>query len=319
VIAMSAVAEPAPERRPVVVAGSSHDRLARAIADVALLGARFVPCPTRLFPDGDRRVAVDCDVANVPAVVVQTMAAPVGEHLLEMLLIADALWRRGARPMGAIVPYLAYARQERRTTSAEPLGARVVAEIIDRGRFEFLIFVDLHSASIEGFFSTRVYHLSAAPVLVRAIASGGIAAGEVVVVAPDQGAVKLARLYAQSLGCTMALVHKERSRDGVVSSHEVVGDVRDKRVVFVDDMISTGETLAAAARTVVAHGASAARMTAVATHGLFVANAVDTLRRAGITDLVSSDSLPSISGSGLSHTVVSIDHVIAECIVSALR
>ena len=269
---------------PVVIAGSAHPALGAAVA--AAFGASAA-CNVKRFPDGELDVAVE-GVAGRDVFVVQPLAAPIGEALLELVLIADACRRSGATAVSAVVPYLGYARQERRTREGQPLGAKVVARLVSEGGFARVILVDLHAAAGEGFFATPVEHVTAVPLLAAALAS---CSGDSVVVAPDLGAAKLARRLAATLKLPTAIVYKTRVSGNDVTAGEIVGAVRGLRPILVDDMISTGGTIAEATSAVVAAGALP-EVTVVATHGLFVGPASKRLRPLPIVRWIVTDTLP---------------------------
>ncbi len=271
----------------VLLAGSSHPALAKALAaELALpLGA----CSVVKFPDGECDVDVIEDVRGADVFVLQSLHAPVGEHLLELALLTDACHRAGAARVTAVVPYLGYARQDRRESSTEPLGARVMAELLAAARVERLVCLDLHSRAVEGCFLQPVEHASVIPGLVDALKSKLPA--NAVVVSPDLGAVKRAELFARPLGLPVAVVHKQRLSGAEVQAQGVVGDVGGRHAIVVDDMISTGGTLVAAVNAVIAAGAQKS-VTVVASHGLFVGPANERLGALPLARVMVSDSVP---------------------------
>jgi len=207
---------------------------------------------------------------------------------MELLLMADACRRGGARRLVAVIPYLGYARQDRRT-GCKSLGGRVAADLITTGRFERLMLVDVHTPAIEGFFSTPIEHLTAVPILANAVSHR--LGQHSIVVAPDFGAVKLARAYARLLGLPIAFVQKTRLDGEAVATHGVVGDVRGRAPLIVDDMLSTGGTLAAAVEALRAAGAIAPVGVAV-THALLVGSAREVLQSLGLSFIATTDTVP---------------------------
>ncbi len=293
--------------RPLIVSGSAHPALA---ADVAReLESELASCLLGCFPDGERDVEVRDSVRGQPVFVIQPLGPGVGEHLLELLLLSDACRRSGAGSVTAIVPYFGYARQDRVTKEGRPLGAKVVADVLGTGRFSQVIAVDLHSPVAASCVETPVAHLTAVPVLVEALRP--YVRGDAVVVAPDLGAVKLAESYARRLGCPLAVVSKVRTSPVQVTVSSVVGDVRGKRPLVVDDMISTGTTVAAAVDALLAHGCQR-ELVVAATHGLFVAGALERLRRPEVTRVLVTDSLPSATGAPGRVEVIRLAPVLAE-------
>jgi ribose-phosphate pyrophosphokinase len=227
---------------------------------------------------------------------------------MELLLLTDACRRAGARRVTAVVPYFGYARQDRRTRR-EPLGARVVAGALESAGLDRVVCIDLHSPAIEGCFGIPLEHLSAVPLLGAQIAP---VPDDAILVAPDLGAARLVERYAMRLRRPMAIVHKVRSGGRKVSATELVGDVRGRTPILVDDMVSTGATLEAALAMVRRAGASSGAV-AVATHGLLVEDAAERLRRAGIPRLIISDSVPGhVTRGGLE--VVSLAALLADAI-----
>ncbi len=273
--------------KTVLLAGSSHPVLAAALSRE--LGLPLGACTHERFPDGESAVEVTEDVRHAEVFVVQSLHAPVGEHLLELALLADACRRGGASSVSAVVPYLGYARQDRRESGKEPLGARVMAELLAAGRVERLVCVDLHSRAVEGCFLQPVEHASVIPALVEHLRAR--VPQPAVVVSPDLGAVKRAELFARPLGLPVAVVHKTRLSGAEVQARGVVGEVKGRHAVVVDDMISTGGTLEAAARAVLDAGAQPP-VTVVASHGLFVGPAGERLKALPLARVVVADTVP---------------------------
>lgn len=274
--------------RTVLLAGSSHRELAQDVASE--LGLRLGDCEVEHFPDGEVEVTLREGVRHAEVFVLQGLHAPVGEHILELALIADACRRSGACSVTAVVPYLGYARQDRRETGLEPLGARVVADLLAGGRnIDRIVCLDLHSRAVEGCFANPVEHASVLPALLEALRPR-IPEGAVVV-SPDMGAIKRAELFARPLHLSVAVVHKHRLSGSAVQAHAVVGDVRGRHAIVCDDMISTGGTIEAAVRALLAAGALP-ELTVVAAHGLFCGPAVERLAALPLSRVVVSDSVP---------------------------
>ena len=273
--------------RPVLLAGSSHPALARNVA--AALQLSLGRCGLERFPDGELDVQLEENVRGAEVFIIQALTAPVGEHLLGLALMSDACQRLGARSVTAVIPYLGYARHDRRVSGIEPLGARVVAELIAAGRVDRVICLDLHSRAVEGCFPRPVEHADALPLLIAHLRSTLVLPA--VVVSPDLGAVKRAEAFAKALGLPVAVVHKQRISGSEVKAMGVVGDVSGRHVIVVDDMIATGGTLAAAVQTVIEHGAQSP-VTVVASHGLFVGPAQDRLAVLPLARVVVTDSVP---------------------------
>jgi len=297
----------------VILSGSAHPGLADALAGrLGIAGAAALAIER--FPDGEIRVEAS-GVCRRAVLLVQTLSAPVGDGVLELLLAADACRRAGATSVSVAIPYLAYARQDRRTREGEPLGARVLADVVSTGGFDRVLVVDLHVPAVEGLFRAPVEQLTAVPLLAEALARapGGEAAPPAVLVAPDLGAVKLAHRYARRLGLPVAIVHKTRLTGTDVTAESVVGDVRGLRPILVDDMIATGGTIAEAGRAVLEAGALP-DLTVAATHGLFVGPAAARLRALPVSRIVVADTLPGHAGWPPAVETVPIDSLLADAV-----
>lgn len=298
-------------RAPIgLLSGTAHAALADSVARA--LGVAPLPRALERTPDGELLVRVDERVRGRRVVIVQPTAAPVGEHLLEVLLLADACWRVGALGVSAAVPYLGYARQDRRTRAGDALGARVVAGALAGAHLQRILVVDPHNAAVEGGFACPVELLTAVPLLARAAEPH--VGDDAVVVAPDLGATKLAQRYAQLLRRPMAIVHKQRLGAADVAAERVIGEVRGRTPVLVDDIVSTAGTIAAAVELLVAQGARTPVMV-VATHGLFAPPALERLRALPLARIITTDSVAAPCGDLLApRDVVPVAPLLAEAI-----
>ncbi len=293
----------------LIFSGSANPSLARAIADCVgvALGQRIL---TR-FPDSELHVDIQQSVRGHDVYLVQSTSPPVDAHLMELLFLADACHRAGARRIAAIVPYFGYARQDRRGRGREAVGARITCDLFAAAHIERAVAVDLHTPELEGFMSIPLEHLSAIPFLAGAAAP--MLSGDSVVVAPDLGGVKLAERYARSLNLPLAVVHKARLSGHEVEVRGIVGDVAGRAPVIVDDMVSTAGTVTAALRALIEAGAAPAALV-VATHGLLVGEAVERLRTMPIRQIVFSDTVSASPQSSLPIQITSIAPLLAEAI-----
>jgi ribose-phosphate pyrophosphokinase len=279
--------------RSSLIAGSANPALAEAVA--AEVGTGLCEASIKRFPDGELHVELSQSVRGHDMFVLQPTAPPVETHLLELLLLADACRRAGAARLTAVMPYFGYARQDRRAGKREAVGARLVADLIAAAGFQRVVAIDLHSLSLEGFFTPLLEHLSASADLIDAVRP--YAAGAVVV-APDVGASRLAEAYARALQLPAAIVHKTRLSGEEVKVRQVTGEVAGRAPLIVDDMISTGGTIEAAVAALRAAGCGS-EITVVATHALLVGRAADRLhalrlRRLVVTDTVALPAMPDL-------------------------
>ena len=292
-----------------IVSGTANPALAEMIART--LEVRPVPRIAERFPDAELHVEIGASVRGDDVYIVQPTSPPGDEHLVELLFLADACRRAGAGRLTAVVPYLGYARQDRRARGREPVGARLVADLIVAAGFHRVVAVDLHAPAIEGFFALPVEHLSAVTLLAEAARPHVGANG--VVVAPDIGAAKLADRCAKLLGLPVAIVHKTRLSGSDVSVRSVTGDVRGRSALVIDDMITTGGTIEAAVRSVLAAGAKEDVVVA-ASHGLFVGPAIERLRALPVLRFIVTDSVAPGPASPLPLEVVSLGPLLAAAV-----
>ncbi len=270
-----------------ILAGNANAPLAHDIA--ATLGLEPTGCRVDRFPDGELDVAVDPDVAGGDCYIVQPTSPPVDRHLLELFLLVDACRRAGADRLSAVIPYFGYARQDRRGEAGEPVSVRVIGHLLASVDLERVVVVDPHSPDLEAIVGLPTEPVTAVPVLADAVARD--LPDNAVVVAPDLGAVELAEEYAGHLRRPVAVVRKTRVSGDTVRADQVVGDVRGQAPVIVDDMISTGGTIEAAARALMDAGAQRP-ITVAATHGLFVGDAPQRFGELQADRLIVTDTVP---------------------------
>ncbi len=300
------------EARLQIFAGSSNPRLASQIVDCLGVPAGRISVGT--FEDGETRVRLDEHVRGSDVFVVQSLCAPVDHHIMELLLMVDAARRCSASRVTAVVPYLAYAKQEKKTLgSREPISAKLLANIMATAGVDRLLTVDLHSAAIEGFFDIPVDHLRAAAMVASYFERLDLPS--VVVVSPDTGGVPRANELRERLGASLAIIYRQRAdarNNG--RTQEMVGAVEGKSAIVVDDMITTGSTLLSATEALLDRGA--AEVYACATHGVFVGDALEAISRSPIKRVVVTDTIPLPPGVDSSKVeVLSVGSLIAESIL----
>ncbi|MDP6152578.1 MAG: ribose-phosphate pyrophosphokinase [Phycisphaeraceae bacterium] len=246
---------------------------------------------TEMFADGEIIMKVDEDVRGRDCFVVQSTYHPVNAHLMELLIHIDCLKRASARRVTAVLPYFGYARQDRKDEGRTPITAKLVANLITTAGADRVLAMDLHAAQIQGFFDIPVDHLHAAPVIVKYLNAMREQMGDIVLVSPDVGNVKEATTYADLLGGDLAIIDKTRKSDRDVESTNIIGDVKGKTVVMIDDMISTAGTMCKAATLVKQNGAT--DVIAAATHPVLVGLAIERIAEAPITHVAVTDTIPT--------------------------
>lgn len=250
-------------------------------------------CITERFPDGEIIVKIEEDVRGRDCFVVQSTCHPVNDNLLELLIFIDCLRRASASRIAAVIPYFGYARQDRKDEGRTPITAKLVANLITEAGADRVLALDLHAAQIQGFFDIPVDHLTAAPVFTRYFNSIREELGEIVLLSPDIGNVKVANMYASVLGGELAIIDKRRSSGTEIKLANIVGEVKNRTVLMFDDMISTAGTVCKAAELVMDRGAN--RVFVAATHGVLVGMALERLANAPIEKVILTDSIPTVS------------------------
>ncbi|MFO8082753.1 MAG: ribose-phosphate pyrophosphokinase [Desulfobacterales bacterium] len=271
--------------KPILLSGRSNPILAEQIAKI--LNLKPGKCDIENFPDGEIHVEIKEEIRGCDVYLIQSTSPPVADNLLELLLLADAARRAGASQVTGVIPYLGYARQDRRTTAGEPVGGRVAADILSSG-LDRIISVDLHKPTFEGFFSCPVEHLSAIPLLAETIKRS--LPDNPVLVAPDLGAAKLANTYADILDIPVAYIYKVRESGEKVTIRNIVGDVADCCPILVDDMISTAGTMVKAMQALLSQSCRS-DITLIATHGLFVGEGPEKILSFPVSRIVVTDSI----------------------------
>lgn len=252
-------------KRMVLIAGRSHPELAQAVADN--LGTELVPTRAYNFANGEIFVRFEESIRGCDVFVLQTHAAPVNEWIMEHLLMVDALKRASAKRITVVAPFYGYARQDKKHAGREPISARLMADLFATAGADRLMSVDLHTAQIQGFFDGPVDHLFALPILAAHVGRT-VDRSKITVISPDAGRVRVAERWTDILGAPLAIIHKRRDPDvpNEAKVLEVVGDVKGRICVVVDDMIDTGGTIVKASEALFENGAEDVIVTA--THGV---------------------------------------------------
>jgi ribose-phosphate pyrophosphokinase len=293
-----------------ILTGSANRALAETIAQKAgvQLGERIL----ERFPDGELHIEIEESVRGDDVYLVQPTCPPVDEHLFELLLMADACRRAGATHLTAVIPYFGYARQDRRARGREPVSVRLIADLINTGGFQRVVGVDFHSQAVESAFAVPVEHLSAVSLLAEAARPS--VPRNAVIVSPDLGAVKMAQRYANILDLPVAIIHKIRTSGADVKVQRIVGEVCNKEVLVIDDMISTGGTIEKAINALLDAGCSPSGVKVLATHALLVGPAAERLGKLPIEKIYVSDSVPAPKQFPVPLQVTSLASLLAETI-----
>lgn len=272
-----------------IFAGRAGGELAQAMCDH--LNLPLAEGQTEVFPDGELIVKVDEDVRGRDCFVVQSTCNPVNNNLMELLIFIECLRRASAKRITAVIPYFGYARQDRKDAGRVPITAKLVANLITAAGADRVLCMDLHAAQIQGFFDIPVDHLSATQVFFEYFEQQREELGDLVVVSPDVGNVKVAKSYASMLDADLAILDKRRESGMKVETKNLIGSVRGKTVLMFDDMISTAGTVCEAAKMVMENGAK--DVISAATHAVLVGLAMERLNDSPIRQVVITDSIPN--------------------------
>src|SRR5919112_218762 len=273
----------------MLFAGRAFPELATEIAN--LMQVEITPTRAISYANSEIYVRFEESVRGSDAFVLQSHTAPINEWIMEQLLMVDALKRASAKTITVIMPFYGYSRQDKKHRGREPISARLIADLFKTAGADRMMSVDLHTSQIQGFFDGPVDHLMALPLLAGYVRSK-VDQSTLTVVSPDAGRVRLADQWSDRLGAPLAIIHKRRdpSVPNQVKVHELVGEVRGRTCVLVDDMIDTGGTIVQAAEALFEHGA--ADVIVASTHAILSGPAVDRLKNSRISEVVVSDTLP---------------------------
>lgn len=293
-----------------VFAGNSNQPLANDICqhlNVSLGNAKV-----RTFSDGEVMVEIGENVRGRDVYVIQSTSSPANHNLMELLVMVDALKRASAARINAVVPYFGYARQDRKVAPRAPITAKLVADLMSVAGIDRLLTMDLHAGQIQGFFDIPVDHLYAAPVMLEEIRRKNL--GELIVVSPDAGGTERARAFAKRLHAGLAIIDKRRSGPNVSEVMHIIGDVKGKSCVIIDDMIDTAGTLCAAATALQEQGAAV--VYACATHGVLSGPALQRITDSPLEKVFITNTIPTQEKLEQCDTLrsLSVSHLLAEAI-----
>ena len=274
-----------------IFAGNSNPKLAQDICKV--MGTTLGNAEVGTFSDGEKSVSIYETVRGSDVFVVQSTCSPVNDNLMEMLIMIDALRRASAGRITAVIPYFGYARQDRKTKPRDPISAKLVANLITRAGADRVLTMDLHANQIQGFFDIPVDNLLGSPIFVdHFMKKFADCHEEAIIVSPDVGSVARARAFAQKLDMPLAIVDKRRQKANSSEVMNIIGDVRDKRVILLDDMVDTGGSLCHAAKALVEVG-GAKSVTACASHGVLSGPAVQRINDSALDEVLFLDTIPA--------------------------
>ena len=296
-----------------IFSGNSNPEVAFQIS--RSLGLPLGKSEVKLFSDGEVSVSINESVRGSDVFVVQSTCSPVNDHLMELLILIDAFKRASAGRITAVIPYFGYARQDRKAKARDPISAKLVADLISAAGADRVLTMDLHAAQIQGFFDIPVDHLLGVPLLAPYFGSRFSGRKEeLVVVSPDLGSVTRARKFAERIDAPLAIIDKRRPKANVSEVMNIIGDVRGKRAIIIDDMIDTAGTLCNGAQAILEKG-GATEVYACATHGVLSGPAFERIEKSCIKELVLLDTIPVPPEKQLDKiTMLSVAPVFAEAI-----
>lgn len=292
-----------------IISGSSNTQLAEEIA--SYLGIKLAEVELKKFRDGEISVKIGENIREVDLFIVQGTSNPANDHLMELLLLIDAAFRASAKRITAVIPYFGYARQDRKVEPRVPISAKVVANILQATNVKRILTMELHSDQIQGFFDIPVDNLMASPIVIDYLNSLEI--DNRVVVSPDTGGVVRARFIAKRLKASLAIIDKRRPEANVCEVMNVIGDVKGKNCIIVDDMIDTAGSISEAAHALKDSGAK--DIYCASTHAVLSADAPVKLKNAGFKEIVVTNTIPILGNKRMDNmTVLSIAPLFGEAI-----
>jgi ribose-phosphate pyrophosphokinase len=291
-----------------IFSGTANEPLARAICKS--IGMELGQCTIKPFPDGETFVKIEENVRGEEVFVIQPTSPPTNHNLMELFIMIDALRRASAKRITPVMPFYGYARQDRKDQPRVPITAKLVANLLVAAGANRILTVDLHAQQIQGFFDIPVDHLYAAPVMYEYLRTKKLS--DLVVVSPDVGGLKMAHAYSQTLEAGLAIVAKRRKSATEVESMAVIGEIRGKNVLLVDDLTETAGTLTAAAKLLKKKGAKT--ILACVSHAILNELGVERLRKSAIDELITTDTVLRPAIDGVKITTLSVAGLLGEAI-----
>jgi ribose-phosphate pyrophosphokinase len=296
------------DRPPQIFTGNANPELAAKIA--AYLGLPVGEATVSSFPDGETFVKINENIRGRDVYIVQPTCPPTNQNLMELLIMIDAMRRASAARISAVIPFYGYARQDRKDQPRVPITAKLVANLLDAAGANRVLAMDLHAQQIQGFFDIPVDHLYAAPVIYEYLAAKNL--DNLVVVSPDVGGMKMASAYSQMLNAGLAIVVKRRVSATQIEPQFIVGDVKDKDILLVDDITETAGTLVGAAKMLKEYGAR--RIFAGVSHAVLNDLAIERLPKSDLCELITTNTTPPRAIEGFKITVLDVSHLLGEAI-----
>ncbi len=269
-----------------IFSGNSNKKLTEDIC--TKLGITVGKANVATFSDGETRVEINENVRGMDVFIIQSTCPPVNDHVMELLILIDAMKRASADRVTAVIPYYGYARQDRKVAPRAPISAKLVADLITAAGANRVLSVDLHAGQIQGFFNIPVDNLFATPILLKYMM--GNFANNLVIVSPDTGGVERARAFAKRLDATIAIIDKRREGPNESQVMNIIGNVKGKRVIILDDMIDTAGTMVQAASALEAEGAT--EVVACCTHAVLSGPAIDRIEGSNLKEIIVTDTIP---------------------------
>lgn len=292
-----------------IIAGTANSELAQQISQK--LGIEISETKIGHFSDGEIQVKIIDNVRGADCYVIQPTCTPVNENIMQLLILADALKRASAKRITAVIPYYGYARQDRKAEPRVPITSKLIANLITASGIDRILTMDLHAGQIQGFFDIPVDHLYGTPVLLKYFQDKKL--DNPMVVSPDAGGVERARAFAKHLNADLAIVDKRRPKPNEAAIMNIIGDVKDRNAIILDDMIDTAGTLTKVAEAIKNAGAN--KVYAAASHGVLSGESLKKIKESCLEEVVITDSIPNYNNNEPKIKILSIASLFAEAIM----